>query len=258
MTRTAAALLGGISIVALGTGLLLFTRHKGQPAAGVEAARPPGGPPSPSGQAGESDEARISRLVLARSPGARLELVRLYAAWAQGPDRSTQRRILIDKVAGLEDPRAAIELLMMAVAQDPTPLERDDLLPDAARALAPLWRDQKQFAEGRDLLRLAEHDKSRALLAASLTERAQRAPTGLPVIEAGERHELASDLIQVNMHSSNPALKQQTLGHVRTIAGEEVAEVLADPANAHNSVAARRAEQVSREASEQLRRYRGP
>ena len=132
------------------------------------------------------------------------------------------------------------------------------MLPDAARALAPLWRDQKQFAEGRDLLRLAEHDKSRALLAASLTERAQRAPAGLPVIEAQERHELASDLIQVNMHSSNPALKQQTLGHVRTIAGGEVAEVLADPANAHNSVAARRAEQASREASEQLRRYRGP
>ena len=125
MTRTAAALLGGISIVALGTGLLLSTRDTGQPAAGVKAARPPAGPPSSSrsgsgsGQAGESDEARISRLVLARSPGARLELVGLYAAWAQGPDRSTQRRILIDKVAALENPRAAIELLTMAVAQDP-------------------------------------------------------------------------------------------------------------------------------------------
>ena len=80
MTRTAAALLGGISIVALGTGLLLSTRYKGQPAAGVEAARPPGGPPSRSSQAGESDEARISHLTLARSPSTQLELVRLYTA----------------------------------------------------------------------------------------------------------------------------------------------------------------------------------
>jgi hypothetical protein len=260
MNKTAVALLGGSLVVALGAGLLLSVRPNrpaadgkdGPPSSPVGRVGPAGGPAS------ETDEARISRLALERSPGARLELVALYAAWAQRPDRATQRRILIDKVVGLENPRAAIELLTMAVARDPVPLERDELLPEAARAIAPLWKDQKQFAEGRDMLRLMEDDKSRALLAASLTERIEHTPAGLPIIGAGERQELASDLIQVNMHSANPALKQQTLGQVRAIAGDEVAEVLADPANAQNSLAARRAEQAQREASETLRRHRGP
>ena len=43
------------------------------------------------------------------------------------------------------------------------------------------------------------------------------------------------------MHTSNPALKAQTLANVRTVAGPDVAEVLADPANAATILAARAA-----------------
>jgi hypothetical protein len=259
MNKTAAALMGGIVLVAAATGLLL-SRVRGRPAAGVTGATASVGAgasgTSSSGAArspGPSAEETISRLVLARSPAARLELVSLYVAWAKDPARNNDRRRLIEKVASNEEPMVAINLLATAAAGDPTPLEADALLPDMARALAPLWRDEKMFAEGRDLLRLAEHDKSKALLAATLTLRAERPPGGLQPLAAGERHELASDLIQINMHTANRALKAQTLTNVRTVAGPAVAEVLADPANAATSLAARNADKANAAARQLMR-----
>lgn len=243
MKKLVAAL--AVLVVAAGTaGLLLFRARKGpSPVAGV------GPTVAGSDRAPLSDRARMSNLLGQRTPVARLELVSLYAAWAKDRDRLGDRRAMVHQIVSREEPMAAIRMLTMAVAGDPTPLEADELIAEIGAAVAPLWKDRAMFAEGRDMLRLADHDKSRALIAASLTARATRPPAGLPEIPAGERHELASDLIQVNMHSSNRALKEQTLANVRAIAGPEVAEVLADPANAHNSLAARRAEQASRQAA---------
>jgi hypothetical protein len=256
MNKTAAALLGGIVLVAGATGLLL-SRVRGGPAAGVTSATAPvGGASSAAARSpalAPSAEETISQLVLARAPAARLELVSLYVAWAKDPARNNDRRRLIEKVASNEEPMVAINLLATAAAGDPTPLEADALLPDMARALAPLWKDEKMFAEGRDLLRLAEHHKSQALLAASLTLRAERPPGGLQPLAAGERHELASDLIQINMHTANRALKAQTLANVRTVAGPAVAEVLADPANAATSLAARNADKANAAARQLMR-----
>jgi hypothetical protein len=234
MKKVVAAL--AVLVLGIGTLGLLLLRPGSPPAAREEAAAVP-----------VPERTRASNLAGERTPAARLELVSLYAAWARNPDRLADRRALIHQIASREEPMVAIRLLSVAVAGDPVPLEADELIGEMSEALAPLWKDQALFAEGRDLLRLADHDKTRALLAASLTARATR-PEGLPEIPAREQQELASDLIQVNMHTSNPALKARTLAHVRAIAGPEVAEVLADPANAHNSQAARRMEQASRAA----------
>jgi hypothetical protein len=246
MTRMAASLVGGIVVVTAATGLLLSRsmsrRSPGAPAPGVSSSADDRGQ-APRAAVGdqESNEAKVTRLLVERTASARLELVSLYTTWSADPERNADRRKMIHKIASVEEPMVAINMLSMAVAGDPTPLDRDELLPEAAQALAPLWKTEDMFSEGRDLMRLAEHDKSRALLAATLTARCERAPTGLAGISDGQRHELASDLIQVNMHTTNPALKSQTLANVRTVAGPEVAEVLADPANAATILAARAA-----------------
>jgi hypothetical protein len=247
MTRMAAALAGGIVVVTAATGLLLSRsmsrRSPGAPAPGASSSLESQGRPPRVAAANESSEARMTRLLVEGSPAARLELVNLYGTWSRDPERNADRRKMIHKIASQEQPLVAVNMLAMAVAADPTPIDRDELLAEAAQALVPLWKNDSIFAEGRDLLRLAEHDKARALLAATLTARSARAPTGLAGISDGQRHELASDLIQVNMHTTNPALKSQTLANVRTVAGPEVAEVLADPANAATILAARAARQ---------------
>jgi hypothetical protein len=263
MNKTAAALVGGIAVVAVAATGLLLSRGRGGVAGGrdgrgaeagsaaaASARAPSSAAASPSSA---SAEETITRLSLARDPAARLELISLYVAWARDPARTNDRRLLIEKVAANEEPMTAVNLLAAAATGDPTPLETDPLIADMARALSPVWRDDKTFATGRDLMRLAEHDKARALLAATLTLRADRPPGGLSPLSGGERHELASDLIQINMHTSNRTLKAQTLTHVRTIAGPAVAEILADPANAATSLAARTAEEANVAARRAIR-----
>jgi hypothetical protein len=258
MSKTAAALAGTIVVVAAATGLLLSRARRPSPTAdtpGPSSPSPsPSTSPSPSAPASPSPSDTVTRLALARAPAARLELISLYVAWAKDPARNNDRRVLIEKVATQEEPMAAVGVLTAAATGDPTPLEADALIADMARALAPVWRNDRTFAEGRDLLRLAEHDKARALLAATLTLRAADHPPGaLPPLSAGERQELASDLIQINMHTGNRALKAQTLDNVRTIAGPAVAEVLADPARAATSLAARNAEAANATARRLMR-----
>jgi hypothetical protein len=229
-------LVAALAVLVIGTvtaGLLLRPRRDRQAPPAPEIAAPA----QPA-----SGRGAVDRLLGERTPVARLELVSLYAAWAKDPGRLGERRAMVHQIVAREEPATAIRMLTMAVAGDPVPLEADPLIGEVSQALAPLWKDAAMFAEGRDMLRLADHDKSRALLAASLTERATRPPAGMAEIPPREQHELASDLIQVNMHSLDRTLKAQTLAHVRAIAGDEVAEVLADPANAHNSQAARQSE----------------
>lgn len=249
MKKAAAAALTALAIGAVAGGLLLSRSGKNGRPGGTASPGQPAAAANAGGAGASSGESKISSLLLERTPSARLQLVSLYTAWSRDPDRAHDRRTLIHQVVAREEPLTAIGILAMAVAGDATPLEGDEMVAEAARAIAPLWKDDALFARGRDLLRLADNDKARALYAAALTDRAARPATGLAAIGDRERQELASDLIQVNMHSRNGALRAQTLKNVDSIAGPEVAEVLADPANAHNSRAARRAEQASREAA---------
>lgn len=251
MRKTVALVTGFLAVTATATVLLMRSRGKAPAADEVSPAAQRAAATGP--RAGEPDDVRMLRLLRERTPMARLELISLYAQWSKQDGRTRDRLVMVQEIVSREPPLVAVEMLTSAVAGDPTPLERDELMPEISRVVAPLWTDQAMLAKGRDLLRLAEHDKAKALLAASLTERVAHPPTGAPEIPARERQELASDLIQTHMHSSNAALKAQTLANVRTVAGPNVAEVLADPANAHRSAAARKAEESRRQAAALMR-----
>jgi hypothetical protein len=192
----------------------------------------------------KTPNSEVTKLARDRTPASRAALVARYVL------RPDDRRAVANEILATEKPMMAIELLIAAVSQDKTPLGEDDMLDHLAHDMAPFFENDALFAEGRDLLRLAEHDKARALMAASLTARADDAPKGQAAISEQQKHELVSDLIQVHMGSQNPELRERTLRHVETIAGPELAEVLANPENAHNSRLAKRLETETAEARE--------
>ncbi|HVJ21808.1 MAG TPA: hypothetical protein VM686_40670 [Polyangiaceae bacterium] len=202
---------------------LLYLRYSAERAPSARAATQK--PPS-----------QVTKLARQRTPASRAALVARYAL------RPDDRRAIANEILSTEKPMMAIEVLMAAVGQDKTPLAEDEMLDHLAHDMAPFFENDALFAEGRDLLRLAEHDKARALMAASLTARADVVPRGQGPISEQQKHELASDLIQVHMGSQNPDLRERTLRHVETIAGPDLAEVLADPENAAKSRLARRLE----------------
>jgi len=257
MTKLAVVLTGVLAVTVTAAVLLVPFRDRKAPVE-PENSSPAPGKSAATAPGAESPDRVMSRLLLERTPMARLELVNLYAAWSRDPGRRHDRLVMVREIVSREEPLVAINMVTSAVAGDPTPLEQDELLPEISRLVAPLWKDQAMMMKGRDLLRLAENDKAKALLAASLTERIDHPPGGSPEIPARERQELASDLIQTHMHSGNRALKAQTLANVRTVAGPNVAEVLADPANAPRSMAARKAEEARRQAAALVRADRRP
>lgn len=256
MKKIAAALTGIVALT-VAAGLLLSDRLRKPPAPdGDEAVA--SAPTRARSSSAAPDDTRLAELMKEGTAGSYMEMVSLYSLWSKNPARAGDRRTIVDEIVRRMEPREAINLLTMAVTGDSTPVESDTMIAEVARAMAPLWRDNAMFAEGRDMMRLAETDKTRALMAAALTERAKHPASGLPEISGSEQHELASDLIQIYMHTQDRGLKDQILPKVRSIAGPEVAEVLADPANAHNSLAARKAEQANREASAMLGGHQAP
>jgi len=188
----------------------------------------------------------LTKLARSRTQASRTELVMRYVL------RPDERRAIADEILATEKPMMAIEILMAAVSQDKTPLAEDDMLDHLAGDMAPFFENDALFAEGRDLFRLAEHDKARALMAAALTARADIVPKGQQPISEQEKHELVSDLIQVHMGSDNPELRERTLRHVETVAGPDLAEVLANPENVANSRIAKRLETEMADARERV------
>lgn len=260
MTKRAAAYLG-LSVLALGLGtgsLLLLFEPSGDPGDFGRSGSSEGGAwAAQKNPRGLSTRERIDRLVRAKSPDARWKLISMYVEWANDGERSADRRALVREIVRMEDRRTAIDVLLMAVGRDPTPLQSDHQLLPMAEELVPLWGSEAHFAEGRDLLRLAQNDKARVVLATSLTERAVgKRGADLPALASSERYELASDLIQVHLQAGNPVLEGRLLEQVRALGGEDLAEVLADPANAHRSRAALRAEQTAVETAASVPRGR--
>src|SRR5262245_18026370 len=122
--------------------------------------------------AAQKPASEVKKLARQRTQTSRAELVARYAM------RPDDRREIANEILATEKPMMAIEVLMAAVSQDKTPLASDDMIDHLAHDVAPFFENDSLFGEGRDLMRLAEHDKARALLAASLTARADVVPRG--------------------------------------------------------------------------------
>jgi hypothetical protein len=248
MKKAAAALIGLVSL-ALITGLLAV-RYGQEPKATestqvvkksrTHKARQPG-----------SQEARLVDLARQRTAESREDLLELYAAWAGKEEFANDRRAIVNLIIENEDALTAIALIMAAVAKDPIPLDDDELLSTVARDLTVVWADETLVRQGRDMMRLAEDAKAQALVAESLSWRVSSPPSGFANVEP-QRGELASDLIQTYLHSEDQALRERLLENVGMVAGEDVAEVLADPDNAGNSKLARRLEQSLDDSSKVL------
>jgi hypothetical protein len=233
------ALAGGVLTLVTASGVLVFHFGNRAPAAGENSFQPS---TALSPRAHGPEETRIAKLAQKKTDASRDELVKLYVAWAEKPERENDRRAIVSHILRNEDPLLALNLIVSAVSRDPTALENDRMLSTIARDMVSVWKSAAFIAKGRDLLRLSEDVKTKALLAESLAWRINAPVSDLAPME-GERHELASDLIQTHLHATHSDLKRRTLECVEMVAGPEVAEVLANPANAENSRLARRLEQ---------------
>jgi hypothetical protein len=248
MKKVAAALTGLVALV-LASGLLLF-HYWGGNAADKEpsSAEYKAKKQRPSGAGG----VQIEQLAKQKTAAARDKLVQLYVAWAGKPDFDDERRWIVSEIIRNEEPSMAINLIVTAVSKDPIPLEDDEMLSTVARDMVGVWKNEWFVSNGRDLLRLTENVKAKALLAESLSWRVDSPPSDLPSVEL-QRHQLASDLIQTYQHTSEKDLKRRVLQNVEMVASADVAEILANPANAANSKLAKRLEQNLQDSAQQAR-----
>ncbi len=188
-----------------------------------------------------SPENLVVKLAEQGSPDARRKLVQSYADWIDRPGYENARRAIIAEFIRNEPPAVAIRLVLQAVRGDKTALAGDELLPLVEDDVSALWEVPGMFQRGRDLLLLEKNLKAKQVLAASLARYVESPKTSAPVSRQ-EKYELASDFIGSYFGETDPVYRNNVLKFVARVASPDVAEVLADPANAANSRLARRSE----------------
>lgn len=179
------------------------------------------------------DEAEqlVESLLDSGSPSSRRKLAKLYAHWGNDQTKVHARLAVIDALLERrhESPKGALEDLLSAVDADRELVgDSDDTIDYAADQLQILWSTPGMFEHGRDKMLSARTDKSRAVLADSLSGFAAE---GQDFIDPNDQRAalLGSDLVDAHSVTQSPWAKQKIQDGMKATMGGDVARVLADP-----------------------------
>lgn len=224
-------ILGGVVVAALCVGLVTLVT----PDSPVEDDTPrPAAQTELETRTFEHDpdaEAEVAALAERGKRSDRRKLQSRYAAWGGDDSKVFARRAVIDAMLArrFEDPKGALADLLAAIDADRELSGVDDpTIAYAATQARALWVTPGMFEHGRDKLLTARTDKSRAMLADSLSGFAAE---GRDFVDPQDQRTawLGSDLADAHSAASDGWAKQTIERSMATTMGPDVARVLADP-----------------------------
>lgn len=149
------------------------------------------------------------------------DLVTAYGEWAQRPDAMEARKLALHALLAQPSVKVAVESVLLAVENDPTPRAMDPMWPSLVKGMASLW-DAITFQFGRDRIYLETRDKPRDLVLASMAEVAQ---SGNAKLTADQRQMLASDLIDLYPRLK-PEQKPEVDRALHAMVGSDIVDIL--------------------------------
>jgi hypothetical protein len=161
--------------------------------------------------------ARVGR----EDPNSVKELIEAYGKWAPRADTLEARKAALKTLLQQPNVKIAVESVMKAVEEDPTPRQMDPMYPYLTQGLASLW-DAVTFQFGRDRMFIETRDKPRDLLISSMAEVAEKQSAKLG---AEQKTMLASDFIDMYPRLK-PEQKPEVDRALTALAGTDIVDIL--------------------------------
>jgi hypothetical protein len=154
-------------------------------------------------------------------PNSVKDLIEAYGKWAPRPETLEARKAAMHALLTQPSVKVAVESVMRAVEEDPTPRAMDPMYPYLVDGLASLW-DGVTFQFGRDRMFIETREKPHDLLVSSMAKVAETSSNKLGV---DQKTMLASDFIDM-YPKLKPEQRPEVDKALTALAGPDIVDIL--------------------------------